>query len=786
MLNDFKFIFRRLRQSPGFVATALATLTLAIGVNTAIFSIADAVLFRPLPYENPNSVFVLRMLNRQTNERFTQIPYHYLQAIDQNCKGITGIGMCESGPDIIIDSIDGAERVPTIAVSVNYFQLLGVIPAYGRSFESFDKSQNGRPAMLSYAAWRKRFNGDERIVGQSVKFGGMAFDILGILPSGFVFPSPAIEKPEIVTVMESVTHGAGGGFFYPVTRLKSGITHQQAQAEIGALIAQYNTADSRGSHLVPVLDDVRSVLYPVGRSIMILLLIAAAFVLLIGCSNLAIMLLARSKRNEYEIGIRVALGASRAWIVRPLILEAVLISMAGAVLAIFATAVTFDTFIRQVPEIAYRNAPVGVNLRVVIFAVGLGLFTGLAFSTIPAWRAARLNTQGLIQRGNPYGIGKSRKIGQQMIAIQVALSVTLVFCAVIAGRAFLSVASVKLGFNPENIITIDIKQVGQTGMDHQAFYVHMLEKLAQRSNVLSAGAAGSLPLGGRAPDDGAFAVGSTDMAAGIIHVLPGYFESLGITLVRGRLLNYDDLRGDTGASVISESAARRLFPDRDSLGATFTNSSGRQLFVVGLVSDVQQDFGRENVSSVYTIPGKDARRLTLVVRVQTRREELLSSMKREISPLAPDGLVSVKWWAESISGLAAYRNPRFQTLVFGTFAILALTLTALGIFSIVAFWTAASTHEMGVRLAFGASPHSLICLIIRQTLIPIIAGLLFGIIIIRWTSRIAEKQFFLMDTHDSVMIVIAILTVVNTALITAYLSGRRVSRIDPMIVLRTE
>jgi putative ABC transport system permease protein len=500
------------------------------------------------------------------------------------------------------------------------------------------------------------------------------------------------------------------------------------------------------------------------------------------------MLLARSKRDEHEIGVRLALGASRGRIVRPIIIEAILISMAGALLAVLVTKLTFSALLRQVPRIVYGNAPVGVGPRVMLFALCLALLAGLAFSVLPAWRSSRLDAQTLIL-GRYQRIGgrrgRRRQFDRLMIAIQVALALPLVFGVAIACRAFLSALSVPLGFTPDNIITAHVYPGGEDGAVRQAFYVRAVETLAQRGDVVSVGAAGSLPLDGARPYDGVPAAEPGKLAAGIFHVLPGYFETIGVRLIRGRLLNWDDVRG-ASASVISESATRRLFPGRDPLGATFTDTRGRQFVVVGLVADVRTDLEREEEPPAYVIPGEATRHLTLVVRTRNRQEATLAAIRREISALTPGNPVTARWWTDSIGALTAYRNPRFQTLVLGVFAAMALVLTAQGIFGAVAFSVAARTHEMGIRLALGAAPRSLVTLMMKQALIPLAGGLLIGLLVMLWGKQIVEAQLYQVETRDPVMLAIAILTIVAVAVIAAYLPARRASRVDPIVVLKAE
>lgn len=785
VFDDLKFAFRRLKRSPGFTAIAVLTLALAIGTNTAIFSIADAVLFRPLPYQNPDSVQVLQMLDRQTGKRFLLTPYEYLQTIEEHRRGFGEVGMIEPGPKIVVVTNDDARSVPVVSVTANYFNILGVRPARGRLFDSQDSAQPGRVVMLTYQAWQQWFGRDEQIMGRSVTLGNTTSDIIGVLPTGFVFPSPLAGRPEIVTVMAPKASGARGGALYPIVRLEPGVTRKQAQAEMQTLIAPLTAKNPQTASQTLVLDDVRSVLYPTGRPMMTFLLAASAFVLLIGCANLTNMLLARGQRSERELGVRVALGASQVRLVRPLILEAVLIGIAGAMLALTATSVTFDALLRQVPTGAYGSAPVGTSLRVVLFTLGLGILAGLVFSVVPAWRAARVDVQAMIQ-GRHHRAGRRGRFGSPMIAIQVALAIVLVFGAVITGRAFLSVIRMPLGFNPENVITIRASTEGLAGSDLQTFYVRAVETLMRRSDVISAGAAGSLPLGGNAPDEGAMAPGTNEMAAGIFHVLPGYFETVSIPLVSGRLLDWSDIRNGADASVVSESAARTLFPGRDPLGATFLSGRGRQFVVVGVVADIRGSLEREVSPPVYVIPSEATRSLTLVVHTRARQGTTLPGIKREISTLAPGILVRAEWWADTINSLSGYRNPRFQTLVLGTFAILALGLTALGVFGVVAFWVAIRSHEMGIRLALGASPYSLVGLMIRQALAPVAVGLPIGIVATYWAGRLAEAQLFQIKTRDPVTLAAVIGIVVAVAFLAALVPAYRASRTNPMTTLKAE
>jgi putative ABC transport system permease protein len=785
MLADLQLAWRRLIKAPRFTVTAMMILTLAIGANAAVFSIADAALFRPLPYHNPDNLYILKTMDQRTGKLYSLIPYRFLQAINQRRPQDCEVGIYEQTRPASIVTDGEAYSVRTFAVTDNYFRLFGIRPARGRLFDAGDVTSSGRPAMLSYATWRQRFGGDEQIIGRPVKLGAITYDIIGILPSGFVFPSMFQDALELVTVMPQPAAESSGGAFDPVLRLGPGVTREQAQAGIDALIAPLAAENPQTANSRLALVDVKSVLYPAGRQIMAFLLAGSALVLLLGCASMAILFLARIKRSDQELGIRIALGASRVRLIRPLIFEAAIITSAGAAFAILMTMATFDALLRQVPSIAYGNATVGVDLRVIVFALALWFLVTAGFSIVMALRSTRFDAQALIQ-GRRQGVTKNGRFGRPLIAVQVALAIALTFAAAIAGRAFLSVMRIPIGFNPDNIVTVNFMPEAKTGAERQALYIRAIENATNQGEVISAGAIGSLPMSGGAPYELMRRDGSAENAGGIVHVLPGYFETIAVPLLRGRTLNWDDLRSRADVSVITESAARILFPNRDPIGGAFTSGRGHRFTVVGVVADIRNSMDRESEPLAYVIPQDDTRLMTLVIRARSHKEATVAAIRRGIGAIAYGMPVKAGWWSDSIQAMTAYRNPRFQTLVFGTFAGLALLLIALGTFGVVSFSVAARTHEIGVRLALGATPRSLVGMIVGQTLAPIAAGLFMGLVLTRWLSRLAEAQLYQVKTNDPVMTVIAALVVAVVAVLAAYAPARRAGRVDPLVVLMAE
>jgi predicted permease len=472
-------------------------------------------------------------------------------------------------------------------------------------------------------------------------------------------------------------------------------------------------------------------------------------------------------------------------IVRPVVFEALLIGLAGAVLAVATTSLVFETLREQVPSFVYGNAPIGVDWRVTAIGLAMGLLGAVLFAAVPAWRTLRLDTQAIIQNRHRRGAGGVRA-GRPMIVIQVGLATVLVFGAVISARALVSVLSLPLGFDPENVVTVALV-APKTAGDAQPFFANAIQELRRRPDVVAAGAAGSIPFDNSAYDEGVRLPGSDSMAAGIAHVLPGFFETASIPLLRGRLPTFDDLTGQPEATVLSASAARVLFADRDPLGQSFDNGRGRLCRVIGIVPDVRKSIGdRQDAPAAYAFPGAVGRRLTLLIKTRSRQESTLADLKRTLASMAPGATLNATWWSDRVAATTAIRNPRFQTMVLTSFAAIALGLMTVGVFAVIAFSVASRTREMGVRVAIGARPASLIGLMIRQALMPAVLGLFGGLVATRWLAGFAASQLYQVDTNDPATLAGAAALVLAAAVAAAYLPARRASRVDPIIVLRAE
>jgi hypothetical protein len=405
------------------------------------------------------------------------------------------------------------------------------------------------------------------------------------------------------------------------------------------------------------------------------------------------------------------------------------------------------------------------------------------FAIGPLWRMARLEVQAVMQRTT--GLSSPPQwLGRPMLALQVAAAIVLVFGTVVAARALLAVLDVDLGLRPENVLTLRVAPGDGDGRTAQAFYLRVLDELGRRPDVVAAGAVSALPLAGAAPDE-SVRDDTNRMVAGVTYALPGFAEAAGIPVLRGRTLTIDDVRAGDSA-VVTESAAKALFGLREPLGESFTASSGRRFTVIGVLGDHRRSVTRADPAQAYVVAGELTRALVITARLRTRNDAAAGELKHLLGRLAPDRPATIEWWEDSVAALTAYRNPRFQTLVFGAFATLALGLASLGVYAVVAVLVVARTREMGVRLAVGATPGGLVALLVRQVMAPVIAGAAIGLLATRGLARLAEAQLFQVQTRDPATLALAAGVVLAAALIAAYVPALRVSRIDASAALRAE
>lgn len=784
LLNDVRQAWRTAVRNRRSTATATLILTVVAAVTALVLGIADAVLFRSLPYRDPHRVHVVRMMNEPTGQKSTLVSNRVLQLLAEPGYGISAAGLMEEdGPPIRINTPDGPTGIVTASATPGYFEVLGVQPALGRLFSEEDVETGRHVALLAHATWVTRFGGAEDVVGRSVPLGNTTLDVVGVLPPAFFIPLVFGEAPEVfVAGAFPTTTEDNVGAFHPVVRLRRDVTLEQAQAALTALAQANRPAESTS---IPVLEPVRAVLFPAGQTITRWLVVCAATLVALAAVNLAGLLLVRGFGRARETGVKLALGASRTRIVRPVLLEVVGMSIVSGATAFLIARSTFDWLLAYVPRIVYGTAPIGVNARVAFLTVAFVGTTAALATVASAWFSTRRGSDVLIRSaGGGRSSGSIWQRGRVIVAVQTALTVVLVFGAAVTARAFMALLNVPLGFDATNVVDVSIRQ--RPG--EAPSYERILRAVQSLPDVMSAGAVGA----GQAPFQGGSPFESVQTDDGTVfggarQVLPGYFDAVGLRLTRGRMPTWNDYREDGDVAIVTEAAATALAPGGDALGRTFTNGRRDRAFrVVGVVSNLRHGIEADRQPAVYTFPQGVPRPLSLMIRTTHRSDELLQTLQQVVRDQVPGARVQAGWWADSIRNATVFRNPRFQTIVLTTLGAVALMLTTVGIAGVLGALVASRTKELAVRAAIGATPGSLVRLVIRQGLVPVAVGIIVGLIATRWAAGFAEAQLFAVDTQGVGALVTTTAAVMVAALAAAWIPSRRAGRIDPVVALRAD
>ena len=752
--------------------------------NALVFGLADAVLFPPLPYRDAERVFVDRMLDEQSGRHFTRVPNDVLQLLESSIR-TNQIGLIENGsPRIVLDTEDGPQAVATARTNSDYLAVLGVVPAAGRLFTAQGEESSEQVAMLSRTAWLRYFGGREDVVGTRVRLGDTTLHVAGLLPSNTFFPTLFGDAPDVLVAASLPNQEESeAAAFNPVVRLDPGTSAAELNAALAAGARARRSPGARA--VVPVLQPVRDILFPTGRTIMHWLLACTLTLTLLAGVNLSGHFLVRRMRQAREDRLRLALGASRSRIVRPILIEVAAISVLALVGTLAVAGHLFEPLLTYVPRVVYHNAPVGIDARVVVITAGAIAFVAVPTTLLVAWRTIRPGggSQGS-DAGDSRRASATWRRGRALVAIQIALSVVLVFGATITARAFRSLLEMPLGFNPAGVVSISISPF-RSAYD----YAEILRVLNGQPDIVAAGAVGQLPFDGSGPAE--LVETPAGNRFGLTHVLPGYFEAIRQTLVAGRLFTWADFRGDRTAVVLSRAAARLLADDDQAvLGRTLTNSYGRELRVVGVVGDAVYAVGAEPPSTIFALPHPSDlngwRGTTIVVRTAQQGGVSLREVRELVRGVVPGTRVSLEWWADLIANVTAFRNPRFQTMILSSLGAIALLLTAIGIMAALGSLIASRARELAVRAAMGATPGSLMRLTASQALAPVLVGMAAGLVATRWAAGFAEAQLFAVDTTGAAGLLVTVAIVSFAALVAVLIPSRKAMRADPAAVLKGE
>ena len=798
--QDIRYGVRVLLRRPGFTVVAVIALALGIGANTAIFSVLNAVLLKPLPFAQPERLVYAEGMSLQSGEKGGSISPPDFRDIRAQNRSFTQFAAMQSASYAITGEGE-PERATGVRVTANFFDTLGVAPMLGRAFLP-EEEQQGRNsvAVLSYGLWQRRFGGDASVVGKTITLSGQPFTVVGVAPQSFQYPRTA--QLWTALALESKDMSVRRFHFLSgIGRLKDGVTIQQAQDEITNITRQLerqypdsNADYGMGLTLLPerTVGEMRSSL--------LMLSVAVGLVLLVACANVANLSLARGATRAKEIAVRAALGAGRWRIVRQLLTESVLLALVGGALGLLIAVWGVDVLVSLSPDTLPRLKDSAVDLRALGFTLAVSLVTGVLFGLAPALTVSRADLQeALKEGGRGAGEGGGRRLRGALVVAEVALALVLSVGAGLLVKSFVRLTHVETGFNPTHVLTMQLSltRAKYPQPEQRAeFFRQLFERIQALPGVESVGTVSELPLSGQENDTNFTVEGKTPAAAGSGEnnansrtVSADYFRALGIPLLKGRYFNAQDQKGAPNAVIISDSFARRVFGSEDPIGKRITIDFGDPWpgEIVGVVGSIRHSGLADQPYREMYVPMTQAPPLgvNLVVRAAGDPVQLTAAIKQQVQTLDRDlPLYNVKSMAQRVTEAAA--QPRFRTLLLGLFAALAVILAAVGIYGVMAYSVTQRTHEIGVRMALGAQTRDIVRLIVRQGMVLGLAGLVIGLVAAFALTRLLDKLLYGVTTHDLAVFVGTPLVLALVALLACYIPARRATKVDPMIALRYE
>ena len=795
--QDARFGLRALMRRPGFAMVAILTLGAGMGATTAIFSLIDSVLLRPLPYRDPGRLtLVWETVPSLDMRRVEAAPLTYVDW-QQQARSFDALAAFAGG-FLNLTGAGAPERLSAIQVTPNLFPALGVEPLAGRWFTRPEGAPGHTDvAVLSYGLWQRRFGGDRGILGQTITLDGRPHEVVGVMPRGFQFPSQGVQ------LWTPIDFGAGAGqqsreahFLYVVGRLKPDVSVEQANRELHALsqtLAQtYPEKRGASAFAVPMQQDVTRT----ARTSFLLLLGAAVLVLLIACANVAGLLVTRGAERDREFAVRTALGGSRRRLLRQLLVEGLLLSTAGAAVGLLLATRTFDVLEPLIPGALRGTVAPALDLRLLTLAVIAVLLTGIVFGLAPLRHASRVDLRTPLTSRTGGGSGGRRRAQAVLVAGEVAAAVVVLFSTGLMVRTIVNLQAVDPGFRAENVLTASVWLAAAEYPDAErqnAFYREVIDRVGRLPGVESAGFTTFLPYTapiGAAP---VRVVGRPDPGDGsnvafLRAVTPDYLRTLGVPLVSGRGLTDRDT-GPPSVALVSERVAP-LF-DGDPVGQRIIFGGG-PLTVVGVVGDIKGE-GLEvpNTRGTVYLPAWQMQETGflsprgLAVRTTSDPAALAAAMQREIWAVNPNQAVSDVRTLESLVE-AQIAGRKVQTGLFSAFAGLSLFLAALGVYGLLSFVVTSRTRELGVRAAIGAQRRDLVALIARDTVACIVAGLAGGLALAAIVSRSMRSLLYGVEPLDWLSATNAVVLLGAAAALAALLPVWRATRVDPMTVLRAE
>jgi predicted permease len=812
--GDLRYAFRTLRKAPAFTSVAILSLALGIGANTAIFSVVDSLLLRPLPVDDPGQITIFDCPQKQgfALPLFSIPDYHDLR--DQTTDIFSGVFGYLSGFDGL--SVNGkAERIRATYVSGNFFSALGIKPTLGRFIlPSEGKTPGADPVMvLSYAYWKGRFGGNPEIVGTKVSVDGHPVTIVGVTPEGF-YGINALSAPEAYLPLAMAIHGGhtldfmtnrAARLVFVGARLQPGKNVQQAQASLDVVARRLSQqyADTDKDLAVQVFPELRTRPIPQAGSLVIvisgLFLGLTAIVLLLACVNVANLLLVRSSVREREMATRVALGASRSRLIRQLLTESVLLALAGGL-----TGLLFGYWgLRALGSVdlhANLSFQVGLDWRVLGYALGAAILTGLVVGIVPALRVAGGELNATLRAGGRGVVGIHQRLRSALVVAQVAGSLMLLIIAGLFMRSLGAAQQANLGFDPSHVLNVSMepKEIGYTAVQNREFYKTLIDRVGALPGVLCASTGAAVPMGyvikvdALAIDDYQPPFGQLAPNVSYNVISPDYFQTMRIPMARGRTFTDADKEEAQYVAIVNETMAKRFWPSRDPIGRQFTMARDPKhpLQVVGIAQDSRFLGVTLTIDAHFYVPYAqhyDVNSLeTLQVRTSGSPERMIAEVENVIATLAPDlPVFDVETMTAALNTLSGLLMFKIAAALAAALGILGLILAIVGVYGVISYAAGQRTHEIAIRMALGARSQDVLRMISAQGMLVVGLGFIAGLVATLLTARMIGN-FVVVSATDPVTYLIVSATLSLVALLACYIPARRATKVDPIVALRYE
>jgi len=804
IIKDIRFALRGLIKHPGFAAIAVITLALGIGGSTSIFTVVDAALLRGLPYKTPDHLY--HLWEKTPKEEFSKREFSYPDYQDYQHNNVFEALAAYTGGSGILSGYGDPHLINTPQVSANFFSVLGVDPVLGRTFQAGEDVPGGpKVTVLTYGLWRRTFGGDPAVVGRVLTLNDESWTVIGVLPASFQFALQPADlfipyQPNQAQLTRRFMHGTN-----VIGRLKNDKSVAEAQAEVNLIASrieqQYNESHAgTTARVVPLQEEI------VGnvRPILFVLLAAVGFVLLIACANVASLLLTRSLARHKEVAIRSALGASRWRVIRQLLTESLLLSLAGGAAGLLLAYWVLPALVAVLPESQLNAMPfltsLHLDVSILAFSFALSLLTGLVFGVAPALQSSRLDLNEALKEGGRHATaGASQRLRSGMVVTEIALAVVLLVGAGLMLKSLLRLLQTNVGFKTENLLTMGVI-LPPAKYPENAQQINFNDRLRERvqslPGVSGAGTVDILPLnagnttrfyidGDPIPPPG------QDVEANMRYVSDDYFKALGVPVLAGRAFDTSDKPDGPAVVIIGKTIADRMFAGRDPIGKRLKYSSypDNESLIVGVVGDINITGLDDAVRPVLYYPFRQSPSIfaSLVARTDGDPNALAGAIRNEIRNLEPDAaILNVQTMDQMIAQTPASFMRRFPALLISIFAGVALLLASIGIYGVVSYSVSQQTHYIGVRMALGARPSDILKMVLKQGLVLTLMGMVIGVLAALGLMRLLRTLLYQVSTNDIGTFSLVTGVLFAVALLACYLPARRATKVDPLVALRYE